>query len=585
MKIGNKIAAAGLSALALTGGLLSVGTDLAHASTTGNGGQVVGWQPDPNSLGDLYFYNAAGKQITSGSVTDTPMALYYVASGTGAKSGQVRTTTPTLANSATWAGTQSSTSTQTFPAANLPGDLAGFTGAVIKDDSQSSFKNNQILGFPNNLTDTGYANLYEVRMYTDNASAVNKWFAADIFVNPTTGAWNQVYPNQTTPTVTLVSSKNPATTGDTITLSATLGTALAGSVKFFEGTTQVGTILPVTTTNSTASTPVTPTQGSHIYRAEFTPTPGTAGLAATSGNVTEIVVAPATATTIAFVSQNVGVYANDPASFVFHVSAADSTNPAGTVVFKDGATTLGNGTQSTTTPGDYSLTTSALGASSHTISAQFLSADTSKYTNSNTASGTAFTYGASPTVGPADPQDIKTTVVPGIVTITTPYTPSNVYDLGTLGLNPTATLLVNTSLFPATGDNPITITDLRSGNLPWHATLIASDLKGTRYTTSDPSSYLINGQNLGFAPSAATYPTGNALTGKVDVVTQDPAAGVGPSDGGIAGLKSGYTFAKVQTGASGVGTAFIRGNLTMQAPTSTKADVYRGILTFTVIGS
>ena len=262
-------------------------------AATGNGGQAVGWQPDANSLGNLYFYDALGHQITSGNVNDVPMALYYVASGTGAKSGQVRTTTPTLANSGTWAGTQSITSTQTFPAANLPGDLAGFTGPVIKDDSALSFGDNQITAFPNNLTAAGYKDLYEVRMYTDNASAVNKWFAGDIYVNPTTGAWNQVWPVQTTPVVTLTTTAaNPAPSGSAVDLTATLNQGAAGTVRFFDGTRQVGATQSVTSTTTTASTIDTPADGRHTYAARFTPTPGTTALGAASSTLTQDVGQP-----------------------------------------------------------------------------------------------------------------------------------------------------------------------------------------------------------------------------------------------------------------------------------------------------
>ena len=64
-----------------------------------------------------------------------------------------------------------------------------------------------------------------------------------------------------------------------------------------------------------------------------------------------------------------------------------------------------------------------------------------------------------------------------------------------------------------------------------------------------------------------------------------PADGVAYNDGGSAGLKTACAFARVEAGQSGVGTAFIRGELTVVAPASTRADTSWDTLTFTCIGS
>ena len=590
MKIGLKIAGVGVSALLLASSASVLGATSALASTTGNGGVVVGWQPDSNDLGVLDFYNAAGQQITSGQITDAPMAAYYASNAVGAPSGYVSTTTPEAGNSATWSGTQTLTSTQTFPKSGLPGVLAGFTGAVVADNSGQSLQAAQISTFPNGLSASGYANLYEIRMYVGSDNA--HWYAADVQVSG--NAWTQVFPNQTAPTIAVSSTDpNPTVTGTTYTVTATLtipaGTATSpGTIQFKDNGVNVGSPVAISgANNSTATLSQTPgTAGSHSYSAAYTPTPGNAGLASASTTpLAHTVNNPAVNTTTNLSVSN-GTYANDLASMTATVvPASGAPGPVpGSVVFKDGTATLGNGVAGAGngTAGannTWTFSTTALGAGQHDITAVFTPTDPTAF-NGSTSAVSSFNYNSSPTVGPAQNANITLTVAPGIVTISTPYTTGSPFVLGPVGLDSNATYLVASSLFPASGDSPVTITDTRAGDLPWHATMTSSDLTGTAVNTRK-----INGQDLGFAPNAATYPAGNALNGKVGVSTTAPANGASPTDTGSLGLKGGPTFASVNSGQSGVGTAFIRGLLNLKAPTSTVADTYTGVLTLTVMGS
>ena len=272
---------------------------------------------------------------------------------------------------------------------------------------------------------------------------------------------------------------------------AALSTALPGTVLFYDASTPIAS-LPVTATDPTATTATTArtattkvagAPGDHNYTAGFVPTPGTTGLnagsaavalrlasrlgaartaaaltstRATSANKTATVTT--TATMVAFVSHTVGTFAGDPATFVVHANAADGSDPVGTVAFRVSATALGNGTRSSSAPGDYSLTTTAIGEGTHTVTAQLVTADPARYASSSVATDTPFTYSPASTTGPADAQPLQAAAAPGTVTITTPYTQDEPFDLGTLALNDTATLLVATSLFPAAADDPITIT-------------------------------------------------------------------------------------------------------------------------------
>src|SRR5690606_289661 len=97
----------------------------------------------------------------------------------------------------------------------------------------------------------------------------------------------------------------------------------------------------------------------------------------------------------------------------------------------------------------------------------------------------------------------------------------------------------------------------------------------------DSGTALINGQNVGLTGLVPTYTPGNAL-GTGDVVTVDNAAAspaVAPADPGTLGLKGVKTIA---TAAVGLGTVQLDGLLTVNAPTSTPAGTYTGIVTFTV---
>src|SRR5580692_7555760 len=41
------------------------------------------YEPDPNSIGGLIFFNSAGQQITTGSISDAPFATYVQATTPG----------------------------------------------------------------------------------------------------------------------------------------------------------------------------------------------------------------------------------------------------------------------------------------------------------------------------------------------------------------------------------------------------------------------------------------------------------------------------------------------------------------------
>ncbi len=61
MKLNLRRAISSASVLAIAGGVLAATASIANAATT------PPWEPDPQALGTLTFYNSAGQVVTSGT--------------------------------------------------------------------------------------------------------------------------------------------------------------------------------------------------------------------------------------------------------------------------------------------------------------------------------------------------------------------------------------------------------------------------------------------------------------------------------------------------------------------------------------
>jgi len=356
---------------------------------------------------------------------------------------------------------------------------------------------------------------------------------------------------------------SPQTAGTSVSLSATVSPAAAGSIAFMDGATQIGASQPVTVATPTASVSTsTLTVGNHSLTAAFTPTDATAFNASTSAAVPYTITGVVTPTTTALsVNTGTGV-AFTPVTFTATITP---TGAAGSVNFTDGTTAIGSAAVS---GGTATLTTSALGQGSHTVTATFVPTDPAAFSGSS-STAPAFSLTA-PTFAP-DAQTIKATVDAGTLVIFTPYTATAPLDLGSLVLNAAATQLSASQ--PFTG---IKVTDTRAGNLPWTVSASTSDFVS--------GANKINGENLGLTGLVIDPVAGNALPGAAgNVTTQDNAAAspaVAPSDPGSLGLKNGpHTVAHA---TNGTGTIGFHGLLTLNAPTSTVAGTYFATLTFTI---
>ncbi len=181
-----------------------------------------------------------------------------------------------------------------------------------------------------------------------------------------------------TPTTTTASVDiNPATYGQTVTLSATIqlssGTGATGSISFFDGSTSLGT---VTLSNGSAQLPFsTLAAGSHSITAKYS---GDTNFAASTSTALTETVNPAATSTSVTSSANPAIVGQS-ITFTATVQSPVGTSATGTVNFLDGTTSLGTVALSSNSA---KLVLTTLLAGSHFITAVYsgtanLSASTS----------------------------------------------------------------------------------------------------------------------------------------------------------------------------------------------------------------
>jgi Bacterial Ig-like domain (group 3) len=258
------------------------------------------WEPDPNALGTLTFYNSAGQVVTSG--TDLTHLFDYL---------EASTTDPTAGTRAEYQFAQPIPSTPTgnfpvstlslatsFPNASAPAPLNTSPNPV---DTLSATDGNlaNFIASVTPQTAAGYANMFQIRLLTTGPGGVGtannggQYWDADVLVSGT--SWQEVYPSQgtTTATTTTALAASPATTaqqGASVTLTATVtasdSTHPAGTVQFMQDGFNVGSPVAVSTTDGTASlgtTALLPSApGGTALTAAFTPTDNSSYTGSTS---------------------------------------------------------------------------------------------------------------------------------------------------------------------------------------------------------------------------------------------------------------------------------------------------------------
>ncbi len=234
MKLNLRPAIASAAVLAIAGGVLAATVGMAAAATT------PPWEPDPNALGSLTFFNSAGTVVTGGTnlnhlfdyaEASTPDALH----GTKATLEFAQPLPGTATGN--FAVGQASVATN-FPNASAPAPLNTTPNPVVTlgaaDGNLTNFIATQVPP-----TATGFVNVYQLRLVTSGAGGVGTtpngtYWEVDILVNPSAGSWSVEFPPVVTATTTaLTASPSPATVGvsDTLTATETPATARLGGLQ------------------------------------------------------------------------------------------------------------------------------------------------------------------------------------------------------------------------------------------------------------------------------------------------------------------------------------------------------------------
>lgn len=253
--------------------VLAVGVLAAPATRPATIRTAPPWEPDPNSVGGLIFYNSSGTVITSGSINDSPVAAYVRATNT-IRSGDTKATLfgylPVKGEvPAEWSGEALGSST-TYPNTLAPAPLNTSTLPVETGSSGDETLAQLEADFPNNDHSTdGYAGMYQLRLRTSapGESLTITYDEADIHIKGST--WS-VYYSQAKTTTTLKASKKTITEGEKLTLTATETPIAKGSVAFFDRTTLLSTVT-VSATGVARYSSTTLAVGAHSFTATFTP--------------------------------------------------------------------------------------------------------------------------------------------------------------------------------------------------------------------------------------------------------------------------------------------------------------------------
>ncbi|MFZ0322529.1 MAG: Ig-like domain-containing protein, partial [Actinomycetes bacterium] len=554
MKLSIRSAVAGASALALAGTLLVTGAGAASAATPP-------FDPASNgaTTGSLSLFDASGNLVTSGPLNTPPK--YAMAntdtgrSGAGDTLATLYAATPQQGqNALNWPNSAISTA-GTYPkSSGVPANLLNKPNALVSNILvwlNPNDPGSYAAAFPNtNTAGSGWENLYQLRISTSGSQGVNPdiYSSATIKVDTTAGTWTQVYPTPASTTTTLTAS--PASTqvpGSNVTFTAAIApAAAAGKVQFKDGGADLGTAQTV----SNGSAALTTSQlacGPHSITAVFSPTDVGAYAGSTSNTVSYTIKGgncPVTATTTTL---SANPSSGPEYQTVTLTSTVSPSGAAGTVKFFSNGAQIGSAAVAS---GSAQITYNTFAAGTYTLTATFVPTDPTAFQgSSSTPFDVTYTSTQADTCiagvnppdaagGPnnsscRDPQPFKVSVPAGSLAISTPYSGTNRFDLGTMQFDPNNGFLSTQAAFPKAGDGNLTITDLRPGELGWTAYMTTSDFTS--------GSLVIPGTGLSFNGVSYGPNGGNALgtASKPISVSPVPIVAGGP-----------HQFAQAAPGAS-----------------------------------
>ncbi|HEY5250493.1 MAG TPA: Ig-like domain-containing protein [Acidimicrobiales bacterium] len=203
-------------------------------------------------------------------------------------------------------------------------------------------------------------------------------------------------------TTTLASTPNPGTYQATATLTATVTAATpstaipTGTVKFTSGGTPISACSAVTLSSGAAACTFPGSAvGNYSLAAVYTPSPANF-VTSTSSTLIENILAAST-TTVLTSNSNPSV-SGSSVTITATVTAVSGGPPAGTVVFKDGTTTLGSVAVNASGVATYASSTLATGT--HSLTAVFTPTSTTNFTGSTgsltQSVGTSYVLGCLP---------------------------------------------------------------------------------------------------------------------------------------------------------------------------------------------
>ncbi len=529
------------------------------------------------------YTNASGHTLT----TNYDEAVISI-SGTGTSQTWTLDYSPTSATTTTLAASPASPQPQ--------GTAVGLTATVTPGAPGTvQFENGgSPLGSPVPVSGgTATTNVTGLPVGANSLTAVFTPTSGSAFAGSTSSASTYTITGATSTSTSLsVSPTSPQNFGTSETLTATETPSVAGSVQFLDNGTDLGSAVAVSggiATDTTSALPI----GTDSLTAVFTPT-STAYASSTSAAVSFVVQPLGDPTATALSVNPSSAAAASAVTITADVSDTTTSSPVpagdGTVQFYDNGTNVSGvvSGSSTAVGSPVALAaggvaayddTAGFGVGAHNLVAVFTPTAGSTAYKPSTSLGVVFT-GLPTGTTTSDPQDLNATIPAGGLYISTPYTATNPFNLGTAVLNPGGSEFTASAPFGSATNpgNGVSITDTQAGGGPWTASATV-----TNFTNSGTG--VINGENLAFLNVVPVYISGNALQAG-DVTTNNVTSAAttgtpyGTTDTGSDGLKGGpHAFA---TAASGNGSVYVDGTLSLVAPSSTPAGLYSATLTFTI---
>lgn len=357
-----------LLATTLSAGALSLAAAVVGPATHAGASTAPPWEPDPDSVGGLVFYNASGDVVTGGNLTDDPPAAYVEGTQTISSKDDRATLYGFLPvpeePTGDWSG-EALTASTLYPNTSAPAPLNTTTLPVVTGSALDESIGGLASDYPNTSTVSGYVDMYQLRLYSSaSGTSQDTYDSADIEIDPTAGTWQVVYsaPLATSTTTSLaVSPSKSATYGSAVTLTATVSpSGAAGSVDFLAGTKVVGkaTVSDGKAVLKTAALP----GGADKLTARFTGSSAAWG-SSTSSLVDYTVKAATTKTAL-----KASTTSTTSGASVTLTATLSPTAATGTVAFYSGKSKLGS---KSVTKGTATFSTKKLAVGSDSITAVF----------------------------------------------------------------------------------------------------------------------------------------------------------------------------------------------------------------------